>query len=452
MTDLTQALADHAAGFPAAGVTDAITDHLALDLADTLAAAIGGSRAEGVPQTLAFLAEESPRGPARVFASGLRLSALAAAQANATAAHALDYDNTLDEGGGMHAGAAVHSAALAVADSLGGVSGRDYASAVAVGLDVAVRLALAPTEDFGWHRTSAFGVFGVTVAVGRLLGLSRDQLADALGIAYAQASGNRQCIPDGALTKRLQSGFSARDGITAVRLAQAGLTGPANAFEGKDGFFNLYQRGAYDRRVVLDGLGETLLSDRISLKPYPCGRNLHAILDAALAARAQGASSAPVAAVRVKTAPAAAARANLAFPRHVVEAQFNIPFAVALAVTTGATPLAAFDQPAQVAPAVTDLFAKVAIEALDAATATGITAIVEITYADGQTARAEVGHARGHPTRPLDAAAIEAKFQDCNAFAGSPLTAQAVSAVVGEALGLATLSSTRRVTDLLARG
>lgn len=53
----------------------------------------------------------------------------------------------------MHAGVAVHSAARAVADELGDVSGAEYAAAVSVGLDVAVRLALAPTQDFGWHRT-----------------------------------------------------------------------------------------------------------------------------------------------------------------------------------------------------------------------------------------------------------------------------------------------------------
>jgi 2-methylcitrate dehydratase PrpD len=448
MTDLTDALAHHAADFPASQVTATTGEHLALDLADTLAVAIGGSRTEGVRETLQFLADEAAPGASQVFGDPRRLSALAAAQANATAAHALDFDNTLDEGGGMHAGAAVHSAALAVADQLGGVSGATYVSAVAVGLDVAVRLALAPTQDFGWHRTSAFGVFGVTVAVGRLLGLTRDQFANALGIAYSQASGNRQCIPDGALTKRLQSGFSARDGVTAVRLAQAGLTGPANAFEGRDGFFNLYQRGAYDRDVVLSGLGETLLSTRISLKPYPCGRNLHAILDAALEARVEG-GSANITRVRVGLAPAAAARANLAFPRHVVEAQFNIPFAVALVLATGAASLAAFDRPLAVGQAVRDLFGKVTIEAQDGR---ADAAIVEIDYSDGRRHCAEVTTARGHPTRPLGAEAIAAKFQDCNAFAGAPLSASRVREVVETALVLPTLASTRHLTGLLSTG
>lgn len=445
MTDLTQALADHAAGYSADDVPAAVTDRLALDLADTLAAAIGGHRTDGVRETLAFLAEESAPGRSQVFGDPRQLSALAAAQANATAAHALDFDDTLDEGGGMHAGAAVHSAALALADHRGGVSGRDYASAVAVGLDVAVRLALSATEDFGWHRTSAFGVFGVTVAAGRLVGLTRDQFANALGIAYAQASGNRQCIPDGALTKRLQSGFSARDGITAARLAQRGLTGPANAFEGRDGFFNLYQRGAYDRQVVTQDLGQILLSDRISLKPYPCGRNLHAILDAALTVRGTDGADA-IRGVRVRIAPTAASRAGRTYPRHVVEAQFSIPFAVALVLTTGGASLAAFDKPHIVEPALRPLFDKVEIEAQSVRPQA---AVVEVEYADGRVASAEVSTASGHPTRPLDATAVEAKFQDCNAFSGAPLSPSRVREVVATAVGLSSLESTMRLTRLL---
>jgi len=183
------------------------------------------------------LAAQSGPGTAQRFAASERYPAVIAAQLNATAGHALDYDDTLDEGGGMHAGALVHAATLAVADELGGVSGATYVTATAVGLDIAVRLALAPTRDFGWHRTSAFGIFGVVGAVGRLLGLNREQFVHAFGIAYSQASGNRQCIADGALSKRLQAGFAARDGIIAVQLAKAGLTGASRIFEGVDGFY-----------------------------------------------------------------------------------------------------------------------------------------------------------------------------------------------------------------------
>jgi 2-methylcitrate dehydratase PrpD len=450
MTDLTQILADHVASFRVDGVSETAAARLGLDLADTLAAATGGLKAAGVPETLETLAAEAGPGVSRVIGHPRRLPATFAAQANATAAHALDFDDTLDEGGGMHAGSAVHSAALAVADHLGGVSGADYVAATALGLDVAARLALAPTEDFGWHRTSAFGVFGVTVAAGRLLGLTRDQFANAIGIACSQASGNRQCIPDGALTKRLQSGFSARDGITAARLAKAGLTGPANALEGRGGFFNLYQRGAYRRETVLDGLGEWLASERISLKPYPCGRNLHAALDATLEARAELGLSpecGDIAGIVVILDAAAANRASRTWPRHQVEAQFNLPFAVALAATTGTTPLAAFDRPDEVVGAVGPAFDKVRLEGRDGA---GQAVSVEIVLADGRRARVTANTPRGHPSRPLTAAEVLAKFEDCNAFSGGVFGYERARRIVQSALDVSKLSSTSALTELLA--
>jgi 2-methylcitrate dehydratase PrpD len=38
--------------------------------------------------------------------------------------------------------------------------------AVALGLDVSCRIALASTLDRGWHRTAAIGVFGATATAG----------------------------------------------------------------------------------------------------------------------------------------------------------------------------------------------------------------------------------------------------------------------------------------------
>ena len=76
---------------------------------------------------------------------------------------------------------------------------------MALGLDVSCRIALASTVDRGWHRTAAMGVFGAAAAAGKLLRLRPEQMLAGFGIAYGQAAGNRQCILDGALSKRLQA-------------------------------------------------------------------------------------------------------------------------------------------------------------------------------------------------------------------------------------------------------
>jgi 2-methylcitrate dehydratase PrpD len=446
MTDLAQQLAAHAANFPSHRVDASVREHLALDLVDGLAAIVGGTRAPGVAELAKVLSAQAGPGTAQRFASSERYPAIIAAQLNATAGHALDYDDTLDEGGGMHAGALVHSAALAVADELGGVSGETFVAATAVGLDIAVRLALAPTRDFGWHRTSAFGIFGVVGAVGRLYRLSQEQFVNAFGIAYSQASGNRQCIADGALSKRLQAGFAARDGIISVQLAKAGVTGASRVFEGTDGFFPLYQRGEYVRERVTEGLGERLLSSRISLKPYPCGRNLHGLLDATV--RAQRAHEGRnIERIDVHVEAKSIARATLTWPEHVVAAQFSIPFAVALSTATGRTSLADFDAPGNVPPAVRALFARVHLLPHDG---TPEKDRIVFSYAGGATHEESTAGVRlGNPANPVSREQTGNKLRDCNAFAGSPLSDQRVEAVLSAALGIANLPATSALTSLL---
>jgi 2-methylcitrate dehydratase PrpD len=90
------------------------------------------------------------------------------------------------------------------------------------------------------------GVFGATAAAGKLMDLSADQMLHAFGIAYSHAAGNRQCILDGALTKRMQAGQAASAGVFSAVLAQTGFTGAHNVFNGRFGFLELYQPNGHD--------------------------------------------------------------------------------------------------------------------------------------------------------------------------------------------------------------
>ena len=215
----------------------------------------------------------------------MRLPAPQAALLNASMGHALDFDDTLDTGGSIHPGVSVLASVLAAADTLGGVSGRDVLLAVALGLDMSCRIALASTLDRGWHRTAAIGVFGATAAAGKLMELTAEQMLHAFGIAYSHAAGNRQCILDGALTKRMQAGQAASAGVFSAVLAQTGFTGAHNIFNGRFGFLELYQPNGHEASLLLRDLGAVFCGEALSYKPYPCGRPLHAAIDAALAAR-----------------------------------------------------------------------------------------------------------------------------------------------------------------------
>jgi 2-methylcitrate dehydratase PrpD len=444
--DLSLALSEHAIGYPSDRLDVGTLEHLRANLLDVIAVTIGGVNEEGLDAVRAFLRATSAIGPAVAIGTADAWAAPAAALANATAAHALEFDDAFDEGGGMHAGPPVHSAALAVADGLGGVTGRDYLAAVAVGLDVAVRLALAPEHDVGWHRASVFAVFGATVAAGRLLDLNVEQMRNALGLALSQASGTRQPIFEASLATRLHTGFAARNAVTAAFLAQAGITAAHEAFEGPNGFFPMFQQGDYDRDVVLDHLGEELWSSRISAKPFPGGRGAHALVEAALALRAEAPDD-PIDQA-VLHLPAALAGLRAAEWPTGRQATYSLPFAVALALATGAAPLEAFVRPATTPPGVRALFDRISV--LDDASGSEH-GVLEVVHRSGRAGRLAAERASGHPGNPLSDEARLDKLWSCFEHAGEPLPRGALEKVVDLMARFEHLSSTSELTSLLGR-
>jgi 2-methylcitrate dehydratase PrpD len=352
--------------------------------------------------------------------------------------HALDFDDALDRAGNIHPGISALAASLAVVEWCGGMAGRDVVVAMTLGLDVACRVALAATVDRGWHRTAAMGVFGATAAAGKLLGLSVEQLVNAFGIAYSQAAGNRQCIVDGALTKRLQAGQAASSGVFAAVLAREGFTGAQQVFAGRYGFFPMYQPEGYDLTALTDGLGTVFRGEELSFKPYPCGRRAHATLDVALElyqrldlATAQ--RGAEIAEVLVTTDPKTyqeqfSAGSTKRRPVQVVEAQFSTPFLVAAALVLGQVGIgevAGVDNPHVLALAAR-------IQGAVRADATEGWAEITVRRTDGRMATLATTSPAGSPERPLSTAQLEAKFRDCAAHAVRPIP----EAVVAQALHL----------------
>src|SRR5277367_301018 len=120
------------------------------DILDTFGCMLGGSGSPGIDELFAVIGRWGGREESSVLLHGARLPAPQAALLNASMGHALDFDDTLDTGGSIHPGVSVLGAALAVTDQLGSITGKDLLSAVALGLDVSCRIALASTLDRGW--------------------------------------------------------------------------------------------------------------------------------------------------------------------------------------------------------------------------------------------------------------------------------------------------------------
>ena len=162
-------------------------------LLDTVGVALAGSGEECVRILRDVLTPADPvNGGATLLGSGLRCTEFDAAQLNATAAHALDFDDTHAAIRG-HPSATIVPAALAAAE-LVGAGGAELITAYVLGLEVAARVgdSFGPSHALqGFHSTATLGVLGAAVASARLLRLDPPQVTAALGVAASSAAGLR---------------------------------------------------------------------------------------------------------------------------------------------------------------------------------------------------------------------------------------------------------------------
>ncbi|MDO9638309.1 MAG: MmgE/PrpD family protein [Pseudotabrizicola sp.] len=342
---LTARLADFAVGTSCADIPATVTDRANILAIDLIGSAIRAAQeADSTPAVLAMVERLgfAGDGPCTVFGLNRRYGAATAALLNGTFGHSLDFDDTHADSS-LHPSAPVVPAALAAAE-LTGASGAEFLTAVVIGFETCCRLGMAldPTAHYarGFHPTATAGTFGAAAAAGRLLGLDAAGMESAFGIAASQASGSLQFLENGAWNKRYQVGEAAMKGLMAATLAAGGFKGASQAIEGKHGFLQGYSDAPQPDKL-LDGLGQVWETLRIGVKPYPACRYTHAAVDGILALRAQhGWSAQDIDAITVGLhrngvalvgAPIEAKRKA----RSIVDGQFSMPFAAAVALLRG---------------------------------------------------------------------------------------------------------------------
>jgi 2-methylcitrate dehydratase PrpD len=356
------------------------------------------------------------------------LPAPAAGFANATAAHALDFDDL--HPGVTHTGVSVVPAALAAAEAAGVTRLDEVFAAVVLGTEVADRMAVATSDGpgvTGWLLTPLCGFFAAAAAAARLTAPDPVVTRHALGFAYVQASGNGQSTLDGALAKRMQPAFAARGGLMAAELARRGLTAPLDSLEGRRGYFHVYHRDRYLPDALTDGLGATWQIEAATYKPYPCCGWTHAALECGAELSRRGVRAEQLTRVTIAVNSQAYESTGTPLPRRYrpateVDAQFSIPYLFATAFVSGTVRLGDFDAAALARPevlAVADPVRVVADADLDRLEGRGISpARVRAELADGSVAEAFVAQPLGLGARPLGRAEVERKFQDCCRYAG----------------------------------
>ena len=379
-----------------------------------------------------------------------------AALANGTSAHSLELDDT-HQAGSIHLGVSVFSAALAVAEQVG-ASGKDFLTASVVGFEVAARLAMAlkPTEHYGrgFHPTATCGTFGAAASAAKLLGLSEAQLLSALGIAGSQSAGSMEFLAEGAWTKRLHPGWAAFSGVHAALLAKEGFIGPRTILEGRDGFLKAYGLRP-DPRKISAGLGEDFQILRTAVKPHACCRYTQAPIDAVLSivqehdVQPEQVEQITIGMLETGIPVICEPAARKSRPTNVVEAQFSLPFGVAVALLKRRAGLDEFSEAMLADAAVGALMSKVGYEPdpqLEKNYPKEWPAWARVSLNTGHEVSAQVRFPKGDPENPLSWDELTAKYVDLATAVWTDARADRVCEAVR---GLEDASDLRGVTQEL---
>ena len=420
MSGLTQSLARFTADPGFHSVPEEAARIVMTGFIDTVATLLAGRNEPVVGILTQFVAakKSAVREAHFLFGTGMAASA-DAALINATAGHALDYD---DVAIGGHPSVVLVPAVLAEGEALN-ASGADVLRAYLVGYEVWAELFAREPDAYhlkGWHPTGVFGTVGAAAAVAHLHKLPAGVCRHALALAASMASG--LVANFGTMTKPLHAGRAAANAIEAVRLAAAGLTASPDAIEHNVGFLAaLSPQGRVDRTGPAAELGKRLriLEAGLSIKKYPMCYGAHRVIDAMLdMVTAHDIQPANVKEIRACIGIAQASMLRNHAPVTGLEAKFSLEFAAACALVERKVGLRQLTDACVAQSGVVEAMGKVKISTvtthLPHESSMALADSVAIELEDGRVLESgEIRFARGNAKLPLGEAELKAKFVDC---------------------------------------
>jgi len=394
-------------------------------LIDTLGCAMGAFHAE--PSHIArHLAESvTSRTPARLLGTRHTSSPDLAGFANGVMIRYLDCNDSYFSPGGGHPSDMI-AAVLALADPLG-CDGRTVMTAIVLAYEVFARLSdQVVAGEFGWDQ-GMFSVVGAACTAGKLLQLSQAQMRHAISLAVVPN------LPLGVtrvgelpMWKGCATASATRAAIFAAQLAQQGMTGPAEPFEGRRGLWEQ----AVGKPVTLGqfgGNGTPFAITATTVKFFPSQIHTQGPIGLALELRPQVALS-DIAAIRIQgyrsAVSSAASEPEKWDPQTRETADHSIPYLVAVAFHDGAVTPASFTAERVHDPALRPLIAKMTMGEDPTFTQRfpqEYNCRMEVTTVSGQRLTAQTAYPKGHRHNPLSDADVEAKF---HRLAGEVLTEQ----------------------------
>jgi len=302
---------------------------------DPLGVALAGSAHPAGKAITAFVERFGCRPAAGIIGNKVRTSSPLAALANGTMAHVLDYDDCR-AGTQGHPSAVLMPVILSLGEELG-ASGEEVIEAYVLGIEVWAKISsIMPGFHLkGWHPTGVLGTIGGAAAAAKLLKLTTEQTAMALGIASSEAAGLLQNL--GTMTKAIHVGNAAKNGIMAALLAKEGFTAAKNALEGDAGFpLTFYGKDIGGVSKIVENLGApfALISPGLNVKKYPSCYSTHRPVDAIRhLIELYHIKPEEVEAVSCQSNPIVQKTLRYRDPGTALEGKFSMQFAMAVALT-----------------------------------------------------------------------------------------------------------------------
>jgi 2-methylcitrate dehydratase len=384
-------------------------------LVDTFGCALGGFSAE--PSTIArrLASRTTSSTPSRILGTKDGSAPDMAGFANGVMVRYLDCNDSYFSPGGGHPSDMI-PAILAMADPLGS-DGQTVITAITLAYEVFCRLSdQVVIGDLGWDQ-GMFSVIGAACGAGKVMGLDREAMSHALSLAVVPnlpLAVTR--VGELSMWKGCAAACATRAGIFAAQLAQEGMTGPAEPFDGPRGLWDQ----AVGQPVALEQLGggrEPFRITATSFKFFPSQIHTQGPIGLALELHAQ-VPAAEIAAVRIRTyrsaVRSAATDPQKWDPQTRETADHSIPFLVATAFQDGAVTPASFAPERIQNPALRQLMSKMTIEEdleFTQAFPEELNCWMEITSTSGHRFTAETAYPKGHRQNPLSDAELEAKLR-----------------------------------------
>ncbi|MGE6696193.1 MmgE/PrpD family protein [Hyphomonas sp. NPDC076900] len=450
MSGAADAFVSHALGLRWDAIPAGAQEAVKTFLLDSLGVGIAGAGAPLTAQVRQAALAWAGAGDANVWGRGsYRTSAANAAFINGFQIHCQEFD-CVHEPAVVHPMATILAALMATCDREGDVTGANLGAAIAAAVDVATGLGIAAKTPLKFFRPATAGVFGATLGVARLRGLSEGEARNALGYALSFASGTMQAHTEGKPALPVQIANAARSAVMACDLAAAGMEAAQDSIEGPFGYLTLFEDG-FDVAPVVAALGRVFRIAEVSHKPFPTGRAAQGGIVLAKQAKAAGIRPEEIASI-VLTAPPLIKRLVGRPAQAGMTASYArlcYQYSGALTLIDGHVGLKDFSPEALARADVAALGAKIEVVADGQPNPAAFTPqVLRIRLMTGEAREFTINSLFGAPADPLTPAQNEAKFRECCAFGFGTAREDIEAAIIAAVTGLENLDDAGRLSRL----